>query len=364
MRGAAPLDFCNCVQDMPPNRQGSPCYANKVQKLERPAPSRQRPGSFLALLALAWLACAALLVGPAPARAQVAASLDWFGPTLLPKYRIVSYYGNPLSATMGVLGQGTTQEMLARLAAQEQAYQTADPGHKVIGALELVAVVAQRSPGPQGYYSSRMPYSVIQGELDLARSHHLLLILDVQIGHATVQNEVQYLAPFLRQPDVELALDPEFAMLPGDIPGVQFGSMPTPPINWALQYLQSLTVRYHLPQKILILHQFIESMVPDWQQIQEQPDVVLVRDLDGFGGWQLKSSEYERFIQQEAIPYVVPFKSPLGVRGALNGFYVARIESHFVVAGGMKLFYTQDHPLATPAMVLALDPPPLVVIYQ
>jgi len=30
----------------------------------------------------------------------------------------------------------------------------------------------------------------------------------------------------------------------------------------------------------------------------------------------------------------------------------------------MKLFYTQDHPVATPSTVLSLDPPPLVVIYQ
>ena len=298
------------------------------------------------------------------ARAGATAGLDWFGPALLPNYRIVSYYGNPLSPTMGVLGQGTPAQMLGRLKTQEQAYRQADPATPVIGALELVAVVAQRSPGPYGYYSSQMPYTLIQSELDLARSHHLLLILDVQIGHASVQTEVRYLAPFLRQPDVELALDPEFAMLPGDIPGVQFGSMPTPPINWALAYLQGLTQRYHLPQKVLILHQFIESMVPGWQQIQEQPDVVLVRDLDGFGGWPLKSAEYERFIHQEEIPYLVPFQQPLGVHGALNGFYAARLESHFVVAGGMKLFYTQDHPVATPSTVLSLDPPPLVVIYQ
>ncbi len=289
---------------------------------------------------------------------------DWFGRSLLPHYRIVSYYGNPLAASMGVLGQGTTAGMLSRLAAQEQAFRAADPAKPVIGALELVAVVAQRSPGPYGYYSTQMPYSLIQDELELARSHHLLLILDVQIGHASVPLEVRYLAPFLRQPDVELALDPEFAMLPGDIPGVQFGSMPTPPVNWALRYLQNLTARYHLPQKVLILHQFIESMVPDWQGIQEQPDVALVRDLDGFGGWQLKSAEYERFIHEEAIPYFIPLRSPFGVRGALNAFYAARLRSHFVVCGGIKLFYTQDHPVATPASVLALDPPPLVVIYQ
>jgi len=317
----------------------------------------------LALLAAATLAAGAAM-WPAPAAGGARANLDWFGPQLLPKYRIVSYYGNPLSATMGVLGQGSSGRMLARLAAQEQAYRVADPSRPVLGALELVAVVAQSSPGPQGYYSAQMPYSLIQGELDLARRHHLLLILDVQIGHASVQTEVRYLAPFLRQPDVELALDPEFAMRPGDIPGVEFGSMPTPPVNWALAYLQAIVERDHLPQKILILHQFIESMVPDWQGIEEQPDVALVRDLDGFGDWGRKAGEYEQFIQQESIPYVVPFEVPIGVRGALNAGYATEIRQHVVVCGGVKIFYTQDTPPEPPSVVLSLDPPPLVVIYQ
>jgi len=351
--------LCMPMQHLPARRSSRPWYAGLVRQLRHAFLRRA------AALLLGLSAAASLALGAAgPARASGPAGPVDVGPTLLPGHRIVSYYGNPLSATMGVLGQGTPQAMIARLESQMQAYRAADPATPVIGALELVAVVAQRSPGPQGHYSAEMPYSLIQSELDLARSHHLLLILDVQIGHATVQEEVRYLAPFLRQPDVELALDPEFAMLPGDIPGVQFGSMPTPPINWALAYLQGLTQRYHLPQKVLILHQFIESMVPQWQGIEEQPDVVLVRDLDGFGGWPLKSAEYERFIHAEAIPYVVPFDGPVGVHGALNGFYAAQVQSHFVVCGGMKLFYTQDHPVATPSTVLSLDPPPLVVIYQ
>ncbi|MDA8345884.1 MAG: hypothetical protein M0Z66_10410 [Thermaerobacter sp.] len=306
-----------------------------------------------------------LFTSALPAHAATQQNLDWFGPTLLPNNRIISYYGNPLSASMGILGSGTSQEVIARLRQQEAAYVAADPTHPTIGALELVAVVAQRSPGPNGYYSLRMPYSLIEQELKIARLNHLLLILDVQIGHATVQSEVQYLARFLKQPDVELALDPEFAMKPGDIPGIEFGSMPTPPINWALAYLQGLVRQYHLPQKILILHQFIESMVPDWQGIQEQPNVVLVRDMDGFGGQQLKMMEYERFIHQEAIPYVAQIKPlPGAVPGVLNEAVAVHYQNASFVAGGIKLFYTQDKPLMRPSTVLSLDPPPLVVIYQ
>ena len=307
-----------------------------------------------------------LLVSSLPAHAaSQQANPDWFGPRLLPNYRIISYYGNPLSPYMGVLGSGTPQQVIARLRQQEAAWVAADPTHPTIGALELVAVVAQRSPGPNGYYSLRMPYSLIEQELQIARQNHLLLILDVQIGHATVQSEVQYLEPFLKQPDVELALDPEFAMKPGGIPGIEFGSMPTPPINWALSYLHNLVVKYHLPQKIMILHQFIQSMVPDWQGIKEQPHVVLVRDMDGFGGQQLKMMEYEMFIHQEAIPYTASITPlPGQTTGVLNEAVAVHYQNASFVAGGIKLFYTQDHPLMSPSTVLTLDPKPLVVIYQ
>lgn len=210
-----------------------------------------------------------------------------------------------------------------------------------------------------------MPYSLIQHELDIARASHLLLILDVQIGHSTVQREVQYLEPFLKQPDVELALDPEFVMKPGDIPGVEVGAMPTPPINWALSYLQGLVTKYHLPQKIMILHQFIESMVPDWQGIKEQPNVVLVRDLDGFGSESLKISEYEHFIHQEAILYVAPIKPRQGETvGVLNEAIAVHYRNASFITGGIKFFCTQDHPLLSPKTVLTLNPKPLVVINQ
>jgi hypothetical protein len=319
-----------------------------------------RRGLIAAICTIPLIASSAVPVGAASQ-----GNLDWFGPTLLPTYRIISYYGNPLSPYMGVLGSASPQVVIARLRQQEAAYVAADPTHPTIGALELVAVVAQGSPGPNGYYSLRMPYSLISQELQIARENHLLLILDVQIGHATVQSEVQYLAPYLKQPDVELALDPEFAMKPGDIPGKQFGSMPTPPINWALSYLQGLVQQYHLPQKILILHQFIESMVPDWQGIKEQPNVVLVRDMDGFGGQQIKIANYEQFIHQEAIPYTAPIQPlPGQTTGVLDAAVVHHYQNSSFVAGGIKLFYTQDKPLMTPQQVLQLNPPPLVVIYQ
>ncbi len=258
-------------------------------------------------------------------------------PPLLPSHRIVAYYGNPLDPRMGVLGQGTPQEMLARLSQQAAAYQALDPTHPVVKALELVAAVAQASPGPNGTYSLLMPASLIESELKLARSANALLILDIQVGHNSVASEVAYLEPFLKQPDVELALDPEFDMnqIPGGVPGKEFGSMTAGEINGAIAVLHQLVVKDHLPPKILIVHQFLPTMVLDWQNIRPLPGVSFIMDTDGFGNPALKIANYHAFITNQPIGY-----------------------------GGIKLFYTQDTPVMSPAQVLALQPSPLLVIYQ
>ncbi len=300
---------------------------------------------------------------------------DRFNAAILPNFRIVAYYGNPLTPAMGILGEQPQSLMISQLLAQASTYAQLDPSHPVIPALEMVAVVAAGSPGPGGTYSRRMPYSLIQQELNLARSIHGLLILDVQVGHASVQSEVRYLAPFLAQPDVELALDPEFDMPPGDVPGVEFGTMPTSSINWTLSYLNSLVKADHLPQKVLIVHQFLKRMIPQWYLIQPQSHVALVRDMDGFGGQGLKIANYERFVRKEAVSCFAPsamiaqdlklITTPVEMAGAIYRLIQRTLSQPVSPCGGFKIFYKADKPPLTPQQVLSqLSPPPLVLIYQ
>ncbi len=257
----------------------------------------------------------------------------WF-----PADRIVAYYGNPLAPAMGVLGQYPPAVMLARLRTQAAAYAALDPGRPVVPALELVADVAQAAPGPSGLYRMRMPYALITRELALARQAHALLILDLQVGRSSVAAELPYFAPFLAQPDVELALDPEFAMPPGEVPGKWIGTLPAAQINWAVNDLAALVVRYHLPEKILIVHQFTPGMVPNWRGIRVRPGVQFVFDTDGYGGQAKKEHNYRAFITDQPVPPVR--------------------------YGGIKLFYRYDTPLMTPSTVLTLRPAPSLIIYQ
>jgi len=256
----------------------------------------------------------------------------------LPADRIVAYYGNPLSAAMGVLAWYPPAQAMRNLTAQAAAYAQADPTHPVVPAIELVADVAQASAGADGDYRQRMPYSLLNTELALARQTHALLILDIQVGRSTVQQELPYFLPFLSQPDVMLALDPEFDMPPGELPGRSIGTMSATDINWAVSSMSTLVSRLGLPPKIVIVHQFTDDMVLDWQDIQLQSGVQFVMDTDGFGGQGIKLANYQRYIAQRPIP-------PASY-------------------GGIKLFYKYDIDLMTPAQVVALHPTPSLVIYQ
>lgn len=260
---------------------------------------------------------------------------SWMWQTSLPQRRLVIFYGNPLSPVMGPIGQYSDADLIAHLQEQAQVYADLDPTHPVVPALDYVTPIAQPVPMADGTWTYRMPDDSIQHYVTLANANHALFFFDMQIGHSTVQKEVNHVWSYLEQPGVDLSLDPEFDMAPGDVPSVEFGRMYASEINWVIDQLSNLVTTQHLPPKILIIHQFRESMLPDWQKIKLQPGVEVVTCVDGFGPPQSKIGDYEVFDQQQLIEYP-----------------------------GMKLFYKLDKPVMSPQDVLALNPPPLMVMYQ
>ena len=200
----------------------------------------------------------------------------WMWRVSLPANRLVIYYGNPFSAAMGPIGAYADDELLARLQQQAHVYAGLDPQHPVIPALDYVTPVAQASPMVDGTWTARMPDDSIEHYRELANANHMLFFMDMQIGHSTIQKEVNNVWSFLQMPGVDLALDPEFDMPPGTTPGVEFGRMMAAEINWVTDQLSNLVLMQHLPTKILIIHQFRESMLPDWQNIKIRPGVEIV----------------------------------------------------------------------------------------
>lgn len=262
------------------------------------------------------------------------------GGAVLPFNRVVAYYGNFYSTQMGVLGEYPPDQMIQMLKDQAAAWQTADTSTPVIPALDYIAVAAQSGPGFDGMYRLRMPPSQIQKALDLIKPLNGLVILDVQIGLSTVEKEVPPLEQFLKMPNVELALDPEFSMRDGGTPGTRIGTMDAKDINWAIQYLSGIIKDGHLPPKFIIVHDFTNEMVTNSQDIRPTSEVQVVMDMDGFGTPAQKIKTYTSVIDAEPVQFT-----------------------------GFKLFYKNDvlqpgSHLMTPAEVLKLSPQPVFIQYQ
>ena len=62
-----------------------------------------------------------------------------------------------------------------------------------------------------------------QSLLDMANQVHGILILDIQVGLSNVQTEIPLLKQWLQQPNVEIAIDPEFSMKDKTPPGKEIG---------------------------------------------------------------------------------------------------------------------------------------------
>lgn len=257
---------------------------------------------------------------------------------ILPKKRVVVYYGNPLSKRMGVLGEYPEQVMLAKLQQEVAAFAKADPSHPVQPGLHLIVSVAQGAPGKGGTYRLRMTDSLIDHWCKLAESKGYLMFLDVQVGHSTVQSELQPLIPYLKRPYVHLALDPEFSMhhdKEGVVPGRKIGTMDAAEVNYAIHTLQQLVQQNHLPPKILVVHRFTKKMLTNYREIRPVPEVQVVINMDGFGPPWLKRDSYEAYERMQPVQYY-----------------------------GFKLFYKNDHPMLTREEVVKLDPSPLFITFQ
>lgn len=255
--------------------------------------------------------------------------------SLLPKYRLLLFYGFPGHEDMGILGEYDMERLLELMRKQAAAYEEADPSRPVKVAFEVIASVAQKDPQGDGSYLLDAPSSLLDEYTAFAEANDILLFFDVQIGRRTVQTEVEGLQPWLEKPFVHLALDPEFAMREGQIPGEHIGQIDATDVTWTQNYLADLSSQLGLPPKVLIVHQFSHSMIENKDKIAPVAGVQLVIDMDGHGTPDLKRGTYNQVITQEPIEF-----------------------------NGIKLFYGQDNPLMTPEEVLELSPVPDLVIYQ
>ena len=111
----------------------------------------------------------------------------------------------------------------------------------------------------------------------------MLLLLDFQPGRGEFLPQVEHFEQFLRDPCVSVALDPEWKMRAGPGARRRHRLLVGEQRRGGRRLPRALVARYHLPDKLLMVHQFTLPMLPDRQHITPAQGVEIVFHADGFG---------------------------------------------------------------------------------
>lgn len=272
----------------------------------------------------------------AATRPEGPAQLPRGGRTIFPAYRLVGFCGAPGSASLGRLGIGDLDQRVNEIESVAAGYAS---GRQILPVLELVATVVQERPGRDGMHRTRASDDIIAQYLAAARRHRALLLLNIGPGRAQFIDEVRAYERWLKEPDVGLALDPEWAIGPGQVPGRVFGAVTGAQLEQVARYVSDLVVRGDLPEKVIVYHQLRLSVVRTVAALQPHPGLAVVQSVDGIGNRADKEATW-RTVTAARPAFVHP---------------------------GFKLFYDEDRQqgaLMTPSEVLALQPQPEYILYK
>jgi len=249
---------------------------------------------------------------------------------------ILAFYGHPRSTIMGILGRFPIEELNKKLTVLADEYKAANGGRNVIKAFYIIFGTVW----PEG------EIGIINAELltrwiEYARDHNMLVFIDHQIGRYDPVASLRRMLPWLKYPNVHLALDPEWRTTK---PMKEIGSVTADEINRAQQEMEDYIIANDIPgERFLVIHQFNMRMISNRSRVKSDfQRVRLVHCADGFGSPRLKRDSYAYNAEAANIP-IKAFKL----------FY------NFGIPGA-----GYDNPLMSPREVYALNPRPYIIMYQ
>lgn len=268
--------------------------------------------------------------------ARTGVQLPGGGQTMFPGRRLVALYGHPGTPVLGVLGEQDLDASISRareMAAQYEALSDVP----VVPTFEIIATVAQQHAGADGDYSGETDIETLRPWVEKAGAEGVYVVLDLQPGRADPLEQAKLYTELLKLPHVGLAIDPEWALKPNQLPLKQIGSLDASKLNEVGAWLDELTAANQLPQKLYVLHQFRLSMIANEAELRTDYDnVAVLIHMDGQGTTPQKIETWSVVIT--AAPVGIPF--------------------------GWKNFYDEDHPMLTPELTMRLVPTPLMISYQ
>jgi hypothetical protein len=228
------------------------------------------------------------------------------------------------------------EELDARLSALAAEYAEVNGGRGVRRAFYLI----YGTVWPEGEIGI-LREDVLLQYIEYALKHDILVFIDHQIGRYDPADSLKRMLPYLKYPNVHLALDPEWRTAK---PMIEIGTVSAGEINQAQKAMEDYLIENRIPgERMLVIHQFNWRMIRDREKVDSGfQRVRLVHCADGFGSPHLKRDSYAYNAQAANIP--------------IKGF---------------KLFYDfgipgagYDSPLLSPKEVYDLNPRPYIIIYQ
>jgi len=256
--------------------------------------------------------------------------------SVLENQMVVAFYGQPSSTKMGILGEQSIEESKKKLDETVKTWQAVSGGKTVIPAFHLIFATCY----PDATVGVLAPATVMR-YIEFAAENNMIVILDHQLGKYSIEEAMNSMLPYLKYPNVHLAIDPEWKT---PNPGVELGTIAAADVNKAEQMMDDYLAAENLPGKrMLILHQFHAKMISNRDTVRADfPRVDLVHHADGFGPPSLKLDTYRFLAGMKNLP-VKGFKLFLPKPWKSKGM---------------------DIPMLTPTQVMALQPQPVYISYQ
>ena len=227
-----------------------------------------------------------------------------FGELLFPDNLLLTLYGAPqLERT--ILGRRSVGGALRELERRVEPFERRGK-RPVVPGFDLIAVVANATPGRDRKYRTRQPDELIAAYLERVRELGGRLMLDIQPGRSTALDEIVAMKRWIVEPDVDVAIDPEWNVGPRGVPGRTTGRITSDEINEASLRLDRIVKNENLPPKVLVVHQFTKRMVKGRARIKQRPGVQVTMNFDGIGTPAAKEAGY----------------GALATEGLFNGFSV------------------------------------------
>ena len=248
---------------------------------------------------------------------------------------ILAFYGHPRSRNMGILGRYTKDELNRKLTDLAAEYREAG-GRNVLKAFYIIFGTVW----PEGNIGI-ISESLLREYVDFALENDILVFIDHQIGRFTPVDSLNRMLPWLKYPNIHLALDPEWRTTR---PMEEIGTVSADEINQVQRIMENYMIENHIPgERLLVIHQFNWRMISNREKVQSSfSKVRLVHCADGFGPPSMKRSTYAFNAQASNMP-----------------------------VKGFKLFYNfdipgagYDKPLLLPKEVFELNPRPYIIMYQ